>query len=114
MKFEKLSCLTLAVGVLADHLSTRLALTHPHLFERNPVALALMGAGRWLLFDVFLLAVGIFGVRYIGGLLGRKSPMYRDAVFSFPFTVGALRLLAACWNVYLYFSTPNICAVVFA
>jgi len=52
------------IGVVADHLTTRLAQSKPNIFEVNPNTVRLMERGLWLPFDVAIL-FGTIGISVV-------------------------------------------------
>jgi hypothetical protein len=93
--------LVAAIGTVGDHLSTRIALTHPLIVEANPFTLLLRRFGLWLPFDILLLAVCL-GVPAIVVRSFRFEG--RWAILAMPFLVGAARLVATSYNVLLLMS----------
>ena len=87
-----------AVGIIGDHLSTRIALCQPQIREVNPFTLFLFQNNLWLLFDVFMMAVSL-GVPYI--LMRKWSFNGRWAVLAYPLLFGMGRLAAAVHNLLL-------------
>jgi len=92
---ESLAYLTALVGIVGDHLSTRIGLISPRIQELNPFTVYLRLNGLWLLFDFFMLVVSLG----LPALLIRKwSFRGRFAVLVFPILVGSARLFAALHN----------------
>lgn len=86
------------IGVIADQLTTRLAISNPYIFERNPNVIWLMEKGLWAHFDAALLIVSIG----ISAVIMRKWKFYNRWVILLFFVVGfVLRFGAAmnnlCW-----------------
>jgi len=96
---EKISYLLATVGILGDHLSTRLGLTKPYLYESNPYTIYLMEKGLWLPFDLILLLATV-GISF--HIMRRWTFRDRWAVLAFPILLGSIRLCSAIWNIYLY------------
>jgi len=98
---EKVSYLLATVGILGDHLSTRLGLTKPYAYETNPNTIWLMDKGLWLPFDILLLlaTVGISSL-----IMRRWTFRGRWAVLAVPILLGSARLCFAIWNLHLYLS----------
>lgn len=93
---ESLAYLTAMVGIVGDHLSTRIGLLSPRIQELNPFTVYLRLNGLWLPFDIFMLAASLG----LPALLIRKwSFRGRFAVLAFPILVGLTRLFAAIHNV---------------
>ena len=90
-----------AIGTVGDHLSTRIAITHPLIVEANPFTLLLRHNDLWLPFDILLLAVCI-GVP----ALIIKSFRFegRRAIMAIPLLVGAARIFATSYNMLLLMS----------
>jgi len=98
---EKISYLLATAGILGDHLSTRLGLTKPYLYESNPYTIWLMEKGVWLPFDLLLLLATV-GISFT--ILRRWTFRGRWAVLAFPILLGSTRLCSAILNLYLYLS----------
>jgi len=96
---EKTAYLMVTVGILGDHLSTRLGLMRPYAYETNPHTIWLMERGIWLPFDLLLIltTVGICAL-----IMRRWSFRGRWAVLAVPIVLGSGRLCAAIWNLCLY------------
>jgi len=95
---ESLAYLTALVGIVGDHLSTRIGLLYPMIRELNPFTVFLRQNGLWLLFDVLMLGVSIG----VPALLMRKwSFNGRWAVLAFPILLGLARFFAMVYNVFL-------------
>ncbi len=90
-----------AIGTVGDHISTRIAITHPLIVEANPFTLFLRRHGLWLPFDILLLAVCLG----IPALVVRSFRFEgRRAILAMPLLVGATRLFATTHNVLLMMS----------
>jgi len=98
---DKTAYLVATVGILGDHLSTRLGLTRPYAYEANPHTIWLMNRGIWLPFDLLLLltTVGISAL-----IMRRWKFKGKLAVLAVPILLGSARLCAAIWNFCLYLS----------
>ena len=96
---EKTAYLVATVGILGDHLSTRLGLMNPDVYEANPYTIWLMQRGNWLTFDLLLLlaAVGIPAL-----IMRRWTFKGRWVMLVFPALLGSARLCAAIWNFIQY------------
>jgi hypothetical protein len=93
---EGLAYLTVLIGIVGDHISTRIGLLCPRIGELNPFTVYLRQNGLWLPFDVFLLVVSLG----LPALLMRKwSFRGRWAVLAFPVIFGLARLFAAMHNI---------------
>jgi hypothetical protein len=93
---ESLAYLTALVGIVGDHLSTRIGLISPRIQELNPFTVYLRLNGLWLLFDFFMLVASLG----LPALLIRKwSFRGRFTVLAFPILVGSARLFAALHNI---------------
>lgn len=99
--YEKKAYLVATVGILGDHLSTRLALTRPYTCEANQHTIWLMERGIWLPFDLLLLLATV-GIPIL--IMRRWTFRGRWATLSFPILLGSARLCAAMWNLYIYLS----------
>jgi hypothetical protein len=90
-----------ALGTVGDHISTRIAIAHPLIFEANPFTLLLRHYGLWLPFDILLLAVCLG----VPALVVRSFRFEgRRAIMAMPLLVGAARLFATSYNVLLLMS----------
>ena len=98
---EKVSYLLATVGILGDHLSTRLGLTKPYAYESNTHTIWLMENGIWLPFDLFLLLITV-GISFT--IMRRWTYKGRWAVLAVPILLGSARLFSAIWNLHLYLS----------
>ncbi len=98
---EKTAYLVVTVGILGDHLSTRLGLMKPYAYESNPHTVWLMDRGIWLPFDLLLLLT-TGGISVL--LMKRWNFRGRWAILVFTILLGSARLCAAIWNLYLYLS----------
>ena len=96
---EKISYLLATVGIIGDHLSTRLGLTKPYLYETNPHTIWLMEKGIWLPFDLLLLLATV-GTCFL--IMRRWTFKGRWALLAVPIVLGSGRLYAAIWNLHLY------------
>jgi len=98
---EKISYLLATVGILGDHISTKLGLTKTYVYETNPNTIWLMEKGIWLPFDPLLLLATV-GIPAL--IMRRWSFKGRWAILAFPMVLGSARLCAAIWNIHLYLS----------
>jgi hypothetical protein len=90
-----------AIGTVGDHISTRIALTNPLIVEATPFTLLLRRYGLWLPFDILLLAVCLG----VPALVVRSFRFEgRRAIMAMPLLVGAARLVATSYNVFLMMS----------
>ena len=90
-----------AMGTVGDHISTRIAITHPLIVEANPFTLLLRRNDLWLPFDILLLAVCLG----VPALVIRSFRFEgRQAIMAMPLLVGAARLVATPYNVLLLMS----------
>jgi len=89
------------IGTVGDHISTRIAITHPLIVEANPFTLLLRRHGLWLPFDILLLAVCLG----VPALVVRSFRFEgRQVIMAMPLLVGAARLVATSYNVFLMMS----------
>jgi hypothetical protein len=98
MKFAYLISL---IGFSIDQISTRIGLTFPHIFEKNPVTLQLLNAGTWLYIDFFFALFTIIVSHIVMLKWGFK---HRKFIALFPLTFGALKLLTGLHNINLIVS----------
>ena len=84
------------VGTIADHLSTNVALTLPHLYETNPFTQILILLQLWWVFDLAMLMIAMV-VPFI------LSEQYRVGwvTYAYPIVYGTLRLGAGVHNLRL-------------
>ena len=89
------------IGIVGDHVSTRVAITHPLIVEANPFTLLLRRYGLWLPFDILLLALCLG----VPALVVRSFRFEgKRAIMAIPLLVGAARLFATSYNVLLLMS----------
>jgi len=98
---EKTAYLVATVGILGDHLSTRLGLTNPDGYEANPHTIWLMRRGNWLTFDLLLLMATV-GIPAL--IMRRWTFKGRWVILTFPALLGFTRLCVAMWNLVQYLS----------
>ena len=98
---EKTAYLVATVGILGDHLSTRLGLTNPDVYEANPYTIWLMQRGNWLTFDLLLLMATV-GIPAL--IMRRWTSKGRWVILTFPALLGSTRLCVAIWNLIQYLS----------
>ncbi|MFB0543992.1 MAG: hypothetical protein ACETVR_04340 [Candidatus Bathyarchaeia archaeon] len=92
---EVFAYMLLIVGTLGDHVSTVVALRFPHIYETNPLTLALMSKGLWLPLDLVLIVLGI-AIPYLILRIKRGGPF--RGLLAYPLVLGAIRLGACIWN----------------
>jgi hypothetical protein len=85
----------LVVGTVGDHVSTMIALSHPYIYEANPLTLILMEKGLWLPLDMFLIVLGIT-IPYL--LIRLKGKKHLRTLLTYPLTHGLVRLGVCFWN----------------
>jgi hypothetical protein len=90
-----------AVGIAGDHISTRVAITHPLIVEANSFTLLLRQNGLWLPFDILVLVVCLGVPALVVRFFSFEG---RRAIIAMPLLVGAARLLATSYNVLLLMS----------
>jgi hypothetical protein len=94
-----------AVGIAGDHISTRVAITHPLIValivEANSFTLLLRQNGLWLPFDILVLVVCLGVPALVVRFFSFEG---RRAIMAMPLLVGAARLLATSYNVLLLMS----------
>ncbi|MCK4266030.1 MAG: hypothetical protein KAX31_02045 [Thermoplasmata archaeon] len=98
---EKVSYLLATVGILGDHLSTRLGLTKSYVYESNLHTIWMMEKGIWLPFDFLLLLITV-GISFL--IMRRWTFRGRWAVLALPILLGSARLCSTIWNLHLYLS----------
>ena len=84
-----------ALGISLDHLSTRIGLLNPMIWEFNQFTVHLARNNLWLPFDVFMLSVAIAIPAFF---IRRTSLDGRNVMLLFPLLFGAARLGAALHN----------------
>jgi hypothetical protein len=94
-KAERVSYAILVIGSLLDHVSSRLALMSPHMFEANPFSRWLQANGLWILFDVSILVLLTFPFSIV---IRCTSLKYRRIILLTPLIVGLARLVVGVWN----------------
>ena len=94
-KAERVSYTILVIGSLLDHVSSRLALMDPRMFEANPFSRWLQANGLWILFDVSIVVLLIFPFSIFIRCASLKC---RRIVLLTPFMVGLARLVVGFWN----------------
>ena len=71
LNFNKTALLGIVVfsfGCFFDHLTTAYGLTLPHIIERNPIVLTVIGFGIWHIFEILIMGTGI-----LTGLIASRS-----------------------------------------
>jgi len=94
-KAERVSYTILVIGSLLDHVSSRLALMDPHVFEANPFTRWLQANGLWMTFDVSIVVLLILPFSIFIQCTSLKC---RRIVLLTPFMVGLARLVVGFWN----------------
>jgi hypothetical protein len=97
----KFAYLVSLLGFSMDQISTRIGLTFPHIFERNPATLRLLNAGTWLYVDFF---IALFTILVSHMVILKGGFKHRKFVALFPLTFGALKLLTGLLNINLIVS----------
>ncbi len=88
------------LGIILDHLSTRIGLLNPMIKELNPFTVMLSQRGLWLPFDIFMLCISVG----LPALLIQKTNLAgRKVILLFPLLFGVARLGAAVHNMALIF-----------
>ena len=86
------------LGIIFDHLSTRIGLLNPIIKEFNPFTVMLRQHGLWLPFDIFMLYLSVG----LPALIIRKTNLAgRKVILLFPLLFGVARLGAAVHNMVL-------------
>lgn len=99
--WQRLAYSVLIFGVFVDHLSSRIALTHPDIFETNTFVIWIMHNKIWLPVDVVFTVLTILTCRWICNNLRDIFPNI-DTILIFPIIVGLGRYTAGVWNCYTY------------
>lgn len=92
---ESKAYLLAAIGVAADQLTTRLALSKPNIVEANPNTIRLMKQGLWLPFDAAIL-VGTICISTV--IMRRWKFPHRWVILLFFVTAFIMRFGAAMRN----------------
>jgi len=98
-KLELYSYLLFISGVIGDILSSKLCLSIPYIVEGNSFILYLMQKGLLLPYNILVLTLGILIPHYLIKIYFEKVG---NIPLIFPFVSGIVRLLATCWNIYLF------------
>ena len=86
------------LGIILDHLSTRIGLMNPMIKEFNPFTVMLSQQGLWLPFDIFMLYISVG----LPALIMQKTNLAgRKVILLFPLLFGVARLGAAVHNMAL-------------
>ena len=92
---ETASYTILLIGTLLDHISSRLALMNPHVFEANPFTQWLQANGLWILFDVSIVVLLTLPFSIFIQCTSLKC---RRIILLSPLIVGLARFIAGVWN----------------
>jgi hypothetical protein len=94
-RFEFSAYLFLITGVIGDHLTTGIALTHENIYESNQVALNLMQNGLWVPLDAILILISILIPYILIRVLKQDVAQY---LLIPPLFAGLIRLIVTFWN----------------
>ncbi len=92
---ERVSYMILVIGSLFDHVSSRLALMNPNVYEANKFAQWLQANGHWIIFDVSIVVLLILPFSLIIQFTSLKG---RRIILLTPLMVGLARLIVGVWN----------------
>ena len=106
-KLETRGYAVMVFGAIADQVSTRIGLTHPDIYETNPVSRYLMGIGMWLPFDIIVISLMI-GVLFVILRKWNWKYTHKCAILAYPYTYGIVRLMAGIWNISLFCSMIGV------
>jgi len=87
-----------SVGVILDHLTTKIGINFFHFKESNIFTCYLIENGLWIYVDVILFISFILIISFFNDLLTAKS---NKMVLIFPLVAGSLRMMAGMWNIIL-------------
>ena len=98
LKIELSAYITLILGILGDHFSTKIGLNKECVIEVNPMAFNLMQQGIWVQTDILLIIINIvvifISLRIMNNRISRMTLLL-------PFLIGLFRLSVAIWNISL-------------
>jgi hypothetical protein len=86
------------LGIILDHLTTRIGLLNPKIKEFNPFTVTLSQRGLWLPFDIFMLYISVCLPLFI---IQKTNLAGRKVILLFPLLFGVARLGAALHNIAL-------------
>lgn len=92
---DKIAYCLVTLGIIADHLTTRIGLMNPMIREFNPFTVLLHQRSLWLPFDLFMLSMALGLPALLIRVLRVRG---RKVILLFPLLFGAARLGAALHN----------------